>query len=212
MLPLAGQVWVTRMRFGAESAFYRDDLEAEYLDRYSCHASGRRDGLWTELFGPCCVGLEDALAWATGAAEHVWLDEPYGRRREVTDAEVRRQVVKCLADEAQLHWAELPLRQWKTATRLTLGLRDVEEAVRHLGTRRDHPCVLEPRLSRDGDSALRMDAALLAPTLSLASEIAAHVLKQWACGTSGLRDEMGTSVGVDYVSVRSPDGLVNNDD
>ena len=167
-------------------------IAAVTLDRFACHATGYDDeGTWRSVAGPPAAGLFDALAWAGSHRGRLLLEQPDP------------------LPELRVCWDELLQRRWAVDMRLSLGLRDFEDAVGHLDFA-TLPPVLEPQQLHLDWMACRVRVAgvVVAPTLELAREVGAHALRAWVGGDRGLRDELVDGLPVRFARLQSQDGRI----
>ena len=196
---VARTAWIERWTLDGWPVWDEDGAaDLRQLDRFGCRWEQDGPAGHRTRFGPSCVPLADALAWA---AEHAGrtlvagVDGVYA-----TDGTVPIG----LHDEGwSVAWDLLPSRAWCADVRMSLGLRDYEVGVGRLDHDLGDAVAWLERVDRD-DEAGHVHATVLAkaPTAPLAGDLAAHHLRRVLTdGPDGLADELGDGLAVRVVRV-----------
>lgn len=160
--------------------------------------------------GPVCVDLETALSWSRDAVEAVWINvHGHGRWHDDGPSHGFPGLPVGFPGEEVIvtPWETLRQRTWTTKTRIELGSRDFDAALRHLDRRGAVDVVTDPNITIDEElRTVGLRCRVLAPTQGLAGDIAINTLQYWVSGSLGLEDQFRTGLSAEFVDARRGDG------
>lgn len=170
------------------------DADLRQLDRFGCR--------WEDDdhvgFGPCCVPLDAALAWAASVGDRTVMASVDGRWNP--DGDVRMGGV----DEGwAVAWDHVPASEWLVTVRVSLGTRAFLGVAGRREDRCEDPVARVVSVEADHlGASVRGTVAVVAPTEALAADLGAHQLRRVLTEPDGLRDELGDHLAPRVEAVR----------